>query len=137
VRINRLELIEKLRRMVAEREQSAAARLSEAYDDVARIESEYVAEHAADWAAFANKIRAKNRKEQPVTLDDVPEGLRAKSGWQEVRVFRPSIVNESSYLPRTEALTRLIAVLESSPDEFVSTSALDRIGVPLRDMIKP
>lgn len=137
MRINRLELIEKLRRMVAEREQSAAAQLAKAYDDVAQDESRYVAEHAADWAAFANKIRAKNRKEQPVTLDDVPEGLRAKSGWQEVRVFRPSTVNESSYLPQTEALTRLITVLESSPDEFVSTSALDRIGVPLRDMIKP
>jgi hypothetical protein len=138
VRINRLELIEKLRRMVAEREENSRRRLSAAYDDVARIESQYVAEHAADWAAFANKIRAKNRKEQPVTLDDVPEGLRGGSrSWPEVRVFRPNTVNESSYLPQTEALTRLIAVLESSPDEFVSTSALDRIGVPLRDMIKP
>jgi hypothetical protein len=138
VRINRQELIEKLRRMQTERIDQAAARMAEDYDKAAQAESQYVAEHAADWAAFANKIRARNRKEQPVTLDDVPEGLRGGSqSWPEVRVFRPTTVKESDYLPRTEALTRLIAVLESSPDEFVSTSALDRIGVPLREMIKP
>jgi hypothetical protein len=137
MRINRQELIEKLRSMVAEREQSAEARLAGAYDKAAQEESQYVVEHAADWAAFANKIRARNRKEQPVTMDDVPEGLRGRGSWPSLQLFNPRVVKDSEYLPRTEALTRLIAVLESSPDEFISTSALDRIGVPLRDMIKP
>jgi hypothetical protein len=45
-------------------------------------------------------------------------------------------VRESDYLPRTEPLLRLIAVLESSPDELISTSALDRIGAPLKELMR-
>ncbi len=138
MRVNRLELIAKLRGMVAEREASAEARKAEALDKAAGSEREYVKEHAGDWAAFATRIRARLRQDRAITLQDVPEGLRKGSrSWPEVRVFSPTTVKESDYLPRTEPLTRLIAVLESSPDELISTSALDRIGAPLKELMRP
>ena len=138
MRINRLELIEKIRVMINQREAEANARKVKAVDEAGRAEGEYVAEHSAEWTQFANRIRAQVRKSLPITLDDVPEGLRSGRGWHgEVRLFRPSTVRESDYVARTEPLTRLIAVLEASPDEFISTSALDRIGAPLRELMKP
>lgn len=137
MRINRLELIEKIRAMVAEREVSAAERLFKAYDKVAQDESTYVAEYGADWSKFADRIRLRVRKEQAITEADIPEGLRSLGGWTEIKIFKPGTVRESDFVPRTEPLTRLIAVLESSPDEFISTSALDRIGAPLKELMRP
>lgn len=138
MRVNRLELIEKLKGMVAERETSAEARKAEAYDKAANAERVYLDEHAGDWSTFATKIRARIRQGKAVTLNDVPEGLRKGSrSWPEVRVFSPVTVKDSEYLPHTEPLIRLIAVLESSPDELISTSALDRIGAPLKELMRP
>jgi len=138
VKVNRLELIEKLKAMVATSEARAAASLEEAYTRAAEAETNYVREHAGEWAKLADKIRVLNRRGQAITIGDVPEGLRGGSrSYPEVRVFAPITVKESDHLPRTEPLTRLITVLESCPDEFISTSSLNQIGAPLKDLMWP
>lgn len=139
MRINRLELIEKIRGMVAEREAAAEARKTEAYDKAGNAETEYIREHTGDWGRFADRIRLRLRQGASITIEDVPEALRTGgNGWRaSVKLFTPTTVRDSEFLPRTEPLTRLLAVLESSPDEFISTSALDRIGAPLRELMRP
>lgn len=138
MKVNRLELIAKIQAMITERETAAEARKAEAYTKAGNAETEYVRDHAGDWGKFADTIRLRNRRGQAITIEDVPEGLRSGSGrYADVRVFRPTTVRESEFVPRTEPLTRLLAVLESSPDEFISTSALDRIGAPLRELLRP
>jgi hypothetical protein len=138
VKINRLELIEKLKAMVAEREATAERRKAEAYTKAGEVETEYVQKHIGDWGKFADTIRLCNRRGQAITINDVPQGLRFGSGrYADVRLFQPVVVRESEFTARTEPLTRLIAVLESSPDEFISTSALDRIGAPLKELMRP
>lgn len=138
MKVNRLELIAKLTAMVAEQEKKAADRKAEAYDKAGSAETNYIRTHAGDWGKFADKIRLKLRRDQAITIEDVPEGLRTQTGWNKgVDLFTPVTVRESDFVARTESLTRLIAVLESSPDEFVSTAALDRIGAPLRELMRP
>lgn len=139
MKVNRLELIEKLKTMVAERETRAATRKAEAYTEAGGAETKYLRDHAGDWGKFADRIRLRLRQGAAITITDVPEGLRTGGhGWNaSVGLFRAAIVKDENYLPRTEPLTRLIAVLESSPDEFISTSALDRIGAPLKELMRP
>lgn len=138
MKVNRLELIGKLREMIAEKEASAAARKAEAIEKNETAEYRYVQEHADDWAALADAIRKLGRQGRALTIEDVPKGIRSGSGqYAHIEVFRPGKVRESDHLPRTEHLNRLLAVLESSPDEYVSTSALDRIGAPLRELMRP
>lgn len=138
MKVNRLELITRLREMIAEKEASAAARLAEATEKNERAEGAYVEAHLDEWTAFADAIRKRVRQGSAVTIEDVPRGLRSGSGqYAHVEVFRPGRVNASDHLPRTEHLSRLLAVLESCPDEYVSTSALDRIGAPLRELMRP
>lgn len=138
MRINRQELITKVQVMISEREARQAERLAEAYTAAGEAETNYVKDHSGHWSKFADRIRLRLRQGQAITADDVPEPLRDGRGWHEsVRLFKPSTVRESDFVPRTEVLTRLLMVLESSPDEFVSTSALDRIGAPLKELMRP
>jgi hypothetical protein len=137
VKINRLELIEKIRAMIAERESKALERKIKAYDEAGSAETNYVKDHAGDWGKFADTIRRRNRNGQAITVKDVPEGLRSNRGFGgNVDFFQPVKVKDSDYVAYTGTLTNLLAVLETSPDEFVSTSALDRIGAPLRELMK-
>lgn len=139
MKVNRLELIQKLKTMVAERETSAAARKAQAYTQAGGAETKYVRDHAGDWGKFADRIRLRLRQGAAITVEDVPERLRTGgNGWNaSVKLFKATVVRDSEFVPRTEPLTRLIAVLESSPDEFISTSALDRIGAPLKELMRP
>lgn len=138
MKVNRLELIDKLRTMVAQREVATKERKEKALDEASGAERRYVDQHAGDWGKFATTVRMRLRQGRAITAADVPEGLRSGgSGWHaSVQLFRATVVKDSDYLPRTEPLTRLIAVLESSPDEFISTSALDRIGAPLKELMR-
>lgn len=138
MRINRLELIGKIQRMVVEREEAALKRKQAAYTKVGSAETDYVKKYTADWGKFADRIRLRLRQGAAITIEDVPESLQVSSGWgARVHLFHPTTVKESDYVPRTEPLTRLLAVLESCPDEFISTSALDRIGAPLKELMRP
>lgn len=138
MKVNRLELINKLKTMVAEREMAAKERREEALDRVSGAERQYLNQHAGDWGKFATTIRTRLRQGRAITIEDAPEGIRGGSrAWPEVRVFTPTVVKESDFLPRTEPLTRLIAVLESCPDEYITTSALNQIGAPLKELMRP
>ena len=136
--INRLELVRKLESMIVQREEKALARKAEAYKTAERARAEYVLCHGNEWGRFADRIRLRVRQGTAITIEDVPEGLRKGGGWRaEVDLFRPEKIRDADYTPQTETLTNLLAVLQASPDEFVSTSALDRMGAPMRELLRP
>lgn len=135
MKVNRLELIEKLKGMIQTVEDRAAARRAEALEKVQTDQAQYLTEHRADWEKLATTIRYRLRRDQPVTSEDIPEGIRYSRN--AIAVYTPRTFRESDYVPRVDHLHRLLTVLESSPDEFVSTSALDRIGAPLRELMRP
>lgn len=139
MKINRLELIQKLTRMVADREAAAEKNKAEAVDQAAGAERAYLDEHTGDWSTFATTIRARVRQGKAITIGDVPEGLKSGgNGWRAtVGLFTPHVVRDSEFVARTEPLTRLIAVLEACPDEFVTDSSLARIGAPIKELMRP
>lgn len=135
--INRLELIEKIKQKIQEREQRAISNLERAHLKADEQLNSYVSDHQGDWNLFANRIRARLRKGQPVTMADVPQALRAnRYGDNYVRVFEPVKVDPRDHTPRVEDFRSLLLVLESSPDELVSTSALERMGAPVKDLFR-
>lgn len=135
MRVNRLELIEKLKAIINDLEYAAAGRRALALIEAESAEKDYFQEHHTDWVLFVGNIQSKMKSGRAVTPEDVPEGLR--DCWQGINIFKPATFRESDYVPRVGHLNNLLAVLESSPDEFVTTNALDRIGAPLRELMKP
>lgn len=136
MKINRLELIEKLKAMIAQREEDAAKALLHIREKNAAKEAAYVEETATAWSQFATTIRNRVRMGRPITFQDVPKDLQ--DGYRErINLFRRPVIREADYTPRTDHLTNFLAVLESCPDEFISSTALDRIGAPLRELMRP
>lgn len=137
MRVNRLELIGKISRFVADMETHQIARKSQAYTKAAQAETDYVLEQAENWRKFADTIRLRLRRGQAITIEDVPGDLRQATGWgRSVKLFEPVTVKQSDYVPATNRLVRLVAVLETSSDEEISTTSLDRMGVNLRELFR-
>lgn len=136
--IRRTELIEKIRAKIQEREASAVERRKAAEQEADSAGDQYVADTREAWSKFADRIRLRVRQGLPVTASDVPEKLRSRSGWGETHImlFKPGQVKASDYQPRTEGFRSLLLVLESSPDELVSTSALERMGAPVKELFR-
>lgn len=135
--INRLELIEKLKAKIQDREKHAVDSFHQANHKANVDQANYVTETAEAWSAFATTIRRRVRQNQPVTMEDVPAELKTRNyGDYTIRVFKPSEVKQSAHQPRVEALRSLLLVLESSPDRLISTSALERLGSPVRELFR-
>lgn len=136
--IKRLELIEKLKAKIQERTERAADNRDQAVRDANLAEVEYVRMTSEAWSAFATVIRRRVRNGQPVTSVDVPDRLRTRSGWGEtaVELFKPTKVRQSDHAAHNDGLRSLLLVLESSPDELISTSALERLGAPVRELFR-
>lgn len=136
--IKRTELIEKIRAKIQEREVGAVKRHQAAEKEADRAERQYVEDTREAWSKFADRIRLRVRQGLPVTASDVPEKLRSRSGWGETHIvlFKPGQVKASDYQPRTEGFQSLLLVLESSPDELVSTNALERMGAPVKELFQ-
>lgn len=137
MKINRLTLIKKLEQMIVQHEEDMLRRKTEAYTRAGDAETRYMTDQAENWKQFADRIRLKLRKSQPITREDVPEGLSYGGRSSSIDLFRPVTVVESDYIPRNQGLVNLLAVLQASPDETISTSELARIGAPLRELMKP
>lgn len=133
MKIDRLEMIDKINAMIKNREEAASGRRAMALIEGEQQEKNYVAEHAEGWALFVRNIQKKMKSGRAVTVEDIPADL--KSGYGNINVFRPNAFRESDYVPRVGHLKNLLTILESSPDEFVTTNALVRMGAPLRDLV--
>jgi hypothetical protein len=136
--IKRLELIEKIRTKIAERTERAANNRDRAVHDATLAEAEYVQQTSEAWSKFATVIRRRVRNGQPVTSGDVPDRLRTRSGWGEtgVELFKSAKVKQSDYQPNVAHLQSMLLVLESSPDELISTSSLERLGAPVKELFR-
>lgn len=136
--IKRVELIEKIRAKIEDREIRAVNAYAQAVIKADHAEAEYAADTKEAWEKFAITLRYRLRRDQAITLDAVPEKLRTNNRWGEpsVAVFSRPEVKESSYQAHVEGFQSLLLVLESSPDELVSTSALERMGAPVKELFR-
>ncbi len=133
MKVNRLELIDRIRTIIDQRKAAQAERLAADTRKAEQAEAEYVKKYVAAWGKFADTIRLRNRQGRAITHDDVPESLR---GYNSPLLFKAGIIRQSDYVAQVDHPENLIAVLESSPDEMISTSTLAQRGIPLKDLIR-
>jgi hypothetical protein len=134
VKIDRVQLIERVESEIRRLKDGADARLNQAEVDEYNRREQYVHDTKADWTKVADNIRRRVRLSQPVTIADIPQALHYRYDGT-VEVFKPKPVDESRYIAQTGYLENLLVVLKSSPDEFVTDSALSRLGVPLKNLV--
>ena len=135
--IKRVELIEKIHRKIDQREEKALIDYQNSLKKEAVRRVDYVDSTSEAWVKFATTIRRRVRRGEPVTAADLPQEIRSDRYHNYINLFVPKVIKEEEFRPRTEVLRSLIMVLESSPDELVSTSALERMGAPMRDVLSP
>lgn len=135
--ITRVELIEKIKSKIKEREERSVADLERAKFNARQGQDEYIQRTSEAWSAFATTIRRRVRNGQPITGEDVPDALTTR-GWdgKALALFKPAVIKERDYRPQIEGFRSLLLVLESSPDELISTSALERLGAPVRELFR-
>lgn len=130
MRINRTELIDKLRKRVEELTAAADDKYArEGAEEEARREA-YREKTKVEWMKLAERIRRRCTEGQAVLSEDVPDTLR-QDGYLG---YRPRKVTRQP--PATAELRRLIGLLEASPDETVSLVSLERAGFNLGRVLK-
>lgn len=124
----RLDLIRRVDAEIARREQLAVEKTAAAADKAASDRATYVELTADAWAAFAGAIRRAGRAARPVTMDDVPEMLRASGYNDAIKIPRGDRWTPTESSPVTADLHTLRALLASGVDEHVSLAEIERAG---------
>lgn len=103
--------------------------------DLARIS--YVERTSAAWKEFAANIRAAVAHSEPITINQVPAGIRSRMNyidfWEESRVVARKI--STSQNDSVRDLKALLDVLNASDDETVSLYALQKSGFSLGKIV--
>lgn len=130
MRVKRTEVIAQLKELVQERQNAADAEYEAALRKQADAATAYEQKTRMAWAELVATAKQRVANHQPVLESDIPEELRRLHGLG----FRPAEVRRK--VPQVGELTRLLRLLEASPDETVSVPSLERAGFSLGRVIK-
>jgi len=135
VKINRLELIEILEERISKSQTERQRRYEKAVQEYEAAEAEYFNRTRDAWMAFATTITEKIVKKEIIRQSDIPRALA--HSWSSINVFektRPvAPVAESEFEAHLRAL---INVLNKTTDKEISTYSLEKMGFPLRRVLK-
>lgn len=137
MKFERVDLIKRLRAEIERRDQLAAERRAEQLVSRDQELTRHVEGYAEHWNAFANTIKRRIRRGEPITREDVPENLVARSGYRsrgELPYWERGKL--SADLPNHDQFSALIAVLEASTDEYVTSSAIEAMGIKLNGLFR-
>lgn len=130
MKFQRTELIALTKAAMAATEAAAEAaaekRNAEALKSYNRKRTDYLNETQAAWLEFATIIRKRVRDEVPVSEADIPEAIAGKSWRGAIKTFEAGPPTPEA--ARTAELGRLLALLESTTDEAVTSSGLREMG---------
>lgn len=128
VKIKRQKLIDLLKVEIHRREVAAKEQHEKSVTRQREDTNAYVRRTADAWQTFARSITVAVGGREPVTWDDVPHELRSyRDGYVEVHRPRPVDANVDD----ADQLRALLAVLEATEDEVISTYALEKMGFVL------
>lgn len=124
MKFNRSELIAAIDKAMEQEETAIAAirRRNKASDDAHA--AEWLSLHGEIWATAATAIRAKLRRGEPITEDDIP---RDRTGYAGKAYYRPK--RGESQPARNAELAGLRAVLVAVSDEEIGSTSLRSLGV--------
>ncbi len=131
----RNDLVDRVRNEIARREARAVERTAEAAAKRDAALAEYLETTTPAWSALADTIRQRKRYGKPVTAEDIPAALRGRNGstgyvsvWTEPRA--------ETYTADTGPLSALLALLEATSDEEITTSSIERLGFRIADLFR-
>jgi hypothetical protein len=126
MKFSRIDLITRANAEI-QRRKDDAERTTESEDRKYRLQRDnYVSRTGVDWLNFADAIRDKVHHKLPITLDDVPAGI--KDSYHKVRLWNTDEPRPTT--AHTADLEQLVRVLETITDEFVTTASLKDAGLP-------
>lgn len=137
MRFTRQVLVDRVKAEIGRREAEAIERTAEAAIEYDKARASYVTNTKDAWNAFANTIKRRVRAGQPVTTTDVPAVLggsfgRSSAGYLQCwsdggpRVWEPDVTT----------LQTLLALLESTTTDEVSTTELERMGFKMGHLFR-
>lgn len=135
MKFDRKELIAKLQEGITARAERRVTDHAKALDQWARDQDAWMAAYGDHWQQLLNALRRKLNRKQPITREDIPEKL-LDSAWSATVTLKgvakakptPKLDEESD---RDVAARTLIALLEASTDEYVTSSGIEAMGVKL------
>jgi hypothetical protein len=123
-------LIGRVKDEIERRELDATKRTAEAAVEYDKTRAAYVNGTLDAWNTFANTIKRRCRAGQPVTTADVPVRLGGggfnRTGQGYIQCWSESGPRISE--PDVAALQTLLALLESTTTDEISTTELERMG---------
>jgi hypothetical protein len=136
----RTVLIERVKAEIERRQQAATERCAKAKLDYDRERRAYIENTAEAWNALANTIKRRCRSGVPVLAGDIPHvlgggrnnGWSSPGGWLQTWTEKPP----SDETPDVAALTTLLALLEASLTDKVSTTELERMGFKMAQLFR-
>lgn len=137
MKINRLELIQILKKRVEDAEAARDKTHREALTDYENAVEKYFTDTAKAWLDFSELIKrsVSNNTVTMLNRDSIPKPLRTRfSG--ELRFFENKLPKKADMGETESQLRRLIEILESSSDEQVSTYSLEKLGFPIGRVLR-
>jgi hypothetical protein len=136
----RTVLIERVKAEIERRQQAATERSAQAKLDYDHDRSAYIENTADAWNAFANLIKRRCRSGAPVTHKDIPISLGGgrQNGWSNTGGWLRTWTEKSpsDEVADVAALTTLLALLEASLTDKVSTTELERMGFKMAQLFR-
>jgi hypothetical protein len=140
MKFERTVLIEKVKAEIERRERLAAEQTAQAAVNHDHARRAYIEGTADAWNSFANLIKRRVRSGQPVTGADVPVALGGgrANGWTQRGGWLHTWENSGPSVATADvtALTTLLALLEASLVETVTTSELERMGFKMAQLFR-
>ncbi len=130
MQFNRSALVEAIDRAIAQEQAVINATRAKNEEASKSHREEWMSLHHDNWQKAATAIRAKLRRGDPVTEDDIP---RDRTGYHGGKAFYRAHRGEPLPTTRTE-LSGLRAVLDAISDDAVSSNSLRSLGVSVNTL---
>jgi hypothetical protein len=129
--VGRARLIKVVRDEITRRENAVVARNERAQAQCRQAEQEYVDRTAMAWEELASMILTVNNMRRALTPEDIPQALLGdrRGVVHSIPLFTPRRTDTD--VANVAQLRLLVEVLETSDDEYVSTSSLQKEGFTL------
>lgn len=137
MKFDRVTLIDRVKAEIKRRETEAKERTDQAATEHAEAMGRYIVRTGPAWSRLADVIRKRVRNMQPMTNADIPVELGGTDQWQRgIRVQTWDDRDPAVYTADVSALGTLLALLESSPSEQVTTTELENMGFKMRELFR-
>lgn len=130
-------LVDRVKAEIGRREAEAIKRTTEAAIEWSKTRAAYVTNTKDAWNAFANTIKRRVRAGQPVTTADVPATLGAgfnRNGQGYIQCWSDG--GPRVWEPDVTTLQTLLALLESTTTDEISTTELERMGFKMGHLFR-